>query len=1059
MQRRCLALAVAGVLLLSQTVQPFAAYAALGESLDAAVRSHDAVSASDQFQTDMDVNGVPAASNEEQPSMADADRLAAGRYAIAKRSLDSDSYLAERVTGDGSSELALHSRDTSAFSLWDIDYVPSDVSRLAESDDAMGDAPAEPLVAIANAQTGNRIGVSHAGDECEIDLAAPCAESSQFWVLKRSDDGFMLSPAVDSTRCLAVALDGAESGPRLVLVDSEASDDSFHMSWEFEAIEPDIEGGDFEEPVKPVPDEGCSDALVPDAMQPDGPVAEEPAAAPDAAPPIDIDDLAREHAGELPDGTYIISSALRTRSVMDVWNGSSADGANVQLFESNMTGAQRWTVAALNDGSGYVRITNPQSGKALDVWDARAESGTNVQLFRWNATRAQLWLPVRQTDGSYVFYSAVGNGQVLDVAGGSVANGTNIGLWKENGTGAQRFTVTSCAVSVPAGARVVEDGVYQLSPSSNEAVALDLGGASPANGARIQLFHPNGTDAQAFRITYGDDGFYDVRVIASGKALDVTDGDLLSGTPIQQWECYGVDSPNQRWKIECLPDGAYRFVSKSTGLVLDAGASHAADPVMGCMQNGGSSQAWRLKPFAPMVSEGCYTLASGVGLRVLDVAGASIDEGAAMQLYRSHGTLAQKWWVRTLEDGSITLQCVGSGKYLALDEAGAAVQISDARSERARWCLRVDFNGRSLINESTGQALDVYGAVDADGTKVHGYRPNGTNAQAWRFEPTPIMTDGFYFVASASDPRYVLDVAAGSKDDHANVHLYKGNRSLAQTWWVRSTANGYFTFTAGCSAKDLDVAGESALSGTNVQQLTRTGSGAQCWTFEMGEHGLVAHSYVGTALDLAGAPASCTNVVANTVQPSSVTQGWLFRPAPVPSKIGYQNPSQFFQVSQNSVTLPQAAYYTPYCFVTPSRISIDATREQCIEAFIARAYEYLGSPYVWNYSLAPGVGVDCSGLVMQCCYATGMNLDTYNPYHHWYDPWHSHDANNMSADSRFMHVNFKDRQRGDLIFSPGHVSIYIGDDTIIEAYSPREGVRMASVYSSTPITAVARPFV
>ena len=114
---------------------------------------------------------------------------------------------------------------------------------------------------------------------------------------------------------------------------------------------------------------------------------------------------------------------------------------------------------------------------------------------------------------------------------------------------------------------------------------------------------------------------------------------------------------------------------------------------------------------------------------------------------------------------------------------------------------------------------------------------------------------------------------------------------------------------------------------------------------------------------------------------------------------------------------------------------------------------------MWNYSLAPGVGVDCSGLVMQCAYATGMNLDTYNPYHHWYDPWHSHDANNMAADSRFMHVRFADRRRGDLIFSPGHVSIYLGDDKIIEAYSPKEGVRIASVYSSLPVTGVARPFV
>ncbi|MGN8895193.1 NlpC/P60 family protein [Collinsella sp. HCP28S3_E9] len=51
------------------------------------------------------------------------------------------------------------------------------------------------------------------------------------------------------------------------------------------------------------------------------------------------------------------------------------------------------------------------------------------------------------------------------------------------------------------------------------------------------------------------------------------------------------------------------------------------------------------------------------------------------------------------------------------------------------------------------------------------------------------------------------------------------------------------------------------------------------------------------------------------------------------------------------------------------------------------------------------------------------------------------------------------RQVGDLIMTNGHVSIYVGGDRIIEAYSPRVGVRYASVYSSTPILAVLRPIV
>ena len=43
------------------------------------------------------------------------------------------------------------------------------------------------------------------------------------------------------------------------------------------------------------------------------------------------------------------------------------------------------------------------------------------------------------------------------------------------------------------------------------------------------------------------------------------------------------------------------------------------------------------------------------------------------------------------------------------------------------------------------------------------------------------------------------------------------------------------------------------------------------------------------------------------------------------------------------------------------------------------AYEYLdaNTPYIWDYACAPGVGVDCAGLVLQCLYATGMDLTTH----------------------------------------------------------------------------------
>ena len=175
--------------------------------------------------------------------------------------------------------------------------------------------------------------------------------------------------------------------------------------------------------------------------------------------------------------------------------------------------------------------------------------------------------------------------------------------------------------------------------------------------------------------------------------------------------------------------------------------------------------------------------------------------------------------------------------------------------------------------------------------------------------------------------------------------------------------------------------------------------------------------------------------------------------------IGFQNPGQYYQVSNRSVSIKNQGYGI-FGYRTESRIPYNATRNDCINAMITRAYDYVGTtPYIWDYSCAPGVGVDCAGLVMQSLYATGMNLGRYNPWDHYYTPGHNHYANDMWNDPRFLHLSFSQRRIGDLVCYNGHIAIYIGNDQIIEASSPRNGVRVHSVYVGLNIKGVLRPFV
>lgn len=146
----------------------------------------------------------------------------------------------------------------------------------------------------------------------------------------------------------------------------------------------------------------------------------------------------------LPNGTYTLTVA-NTSLAIDVANASYASGANVQVFQSNNSGAQKWNVARNADGT--YTIVNAASGKALDVAGGSAYSGANVQQYQPNGSAAQHWI-ITFDAGGYKIASAAGAGGacVLDVSGGitsngSAANGGNLQVYQSNNSAAQRFTL------------------------------------------------------------------------------------------------------------------------------------------------------------------------------------------------------------------------------------------------------------------------------------------------------------------------------------------------------------------------------------------------------------------------------------------------------------------------------------------------------------------------------------------------------------------------------------------------------------------------------------------
>ena len=311
-----------------------------------------------------------------------------------------------------------------------------------------------------------------------------------------------------------------------------------------------------------------------------------------------LDELASKHRGDLADGTYVAESALQSGKVMDVSGGSTSDYGNVQLYTDNGTDAQAWKVS--HDSKGYVTFTNANSGKVLDVNGASTASGANVQQFASNGSWAQKWIAVRGSVGTYTFSPALAKILALVVYAASTAHGANIQTYAANGSKAQQWRMTKTQTLrerlnslASAHRNDLKDGTYVFGSGNKTSMVLDVSGGSSANGANVQLYQSNDTNAQRWRVTHDSKGYVTLTNVGSGKVLDVNGASTEDGANVQQYASNGTWA--QKWIAVKNADGSYTFYS---GLhdrkVLDVygGATSNGANVQLCAGNGTKAQRW-----------------------------------------------------------------------------------------------------------------------------------------------------------------------------------------------------------------------------------------------------------------------------------------------------------------------------------------------------------------------------------------------------------------------------------------------------------------------------------
>lgn len=593
----------------------------------------------------------------------------------------------------------------------------------------------------------------------------------------------------------------------------------------------------------------------------------------------ELDKLASDNREVVKDGDYAIAAGPDlSRMVLDVTGGSASNGANVQIYQSNITAAQRWRVS--HDDDGYLTITNVKSGKVLDVSAGSTCLGTNVQQYTacGDANYAQKWIAVPNGDGSVRLLSAVWQQRTLDVAGGSLNSQTNVQLYTSNGTAAQRFSfiATNPASVDPCDDILKDKGWCVISPSANGAVALDVAGGSLKNGGNVQTYSCNGTLSQLFKAEYRD-GYYVLRNAGSGKVLDVAAGDVVPGTNVQQWD----ESPNdnQLFSVVVNEDGSYSFINKATGLMLAVSGSNLVAAIVG----DSVQTSFVFAEQEDLLSEGLYEIyPSANSSYVLDVASASADSGANVQLYSNNGSFAQKWLLKKVDGAknTYTFESVCSTNRLAVSGTNVCT-MAPADVKAQQWVARIDSNGIEFVSaDDQDLSLDVKGGNFASSSNVHVYTSNDSAARRFRLRSTSAdVANGTYFIRMASRANSVLDVYGGSSADGANVQIWQNNDTGAQKWNFSRNGDGSYTIVNAASGKALDVKDAAASSGTNIQQWSRNGSAAQRWYIEYVSGGFRLSSALNAAfvIDVSGGNAANGTNVALYASNDSKAQRFTFK--------------------------------------------------------------------------------------------------------------------------------------------------------------------------------------
>ena len=398
----------------------------------------------------------------------------------------------------------------------------------------------------------------------------------------------------------------------------------------------------------------------------------------------------------------------------------------------------------------------------------------------------------------------------------------------------------------------IVDGTYYISTAIDDKYILDIADFSKINGARLQIWEKFSLgDNQKFQIKSSEDGSYTIEAVHSGKVLDVAGAGKNNGTKVQQYTNNGTDA--QKWKIEENEDGTYSIISKCNDLYLDIPQETAKNGVKLQVYEKKKTQSQKFKFIKinddekQVIENGLYKVKIASNRAIgLDIANSSRSNGANVQIWTESNIISRNQRFEIKYKGNRCYEIIAQHSEKSLDVAGAGMrsgtnvqQYASNGTDAQMWIIRENLDGTySIQSKVNGLYIDVAGGLIQNGSNIQMYEANESQAQKFVFEKVEKPTcnqkleDGVYKISTALNSNMCLDIAEGSYNNQANLHIWDGGIVQQKKFELKYNKEGYYEIINVNSGKVLDVAGGSNSNGANVQQYESNNTEYQKWILQ-----------------------------------------------------------------------------------------------------------------------------------------------------------------------------------------------------------------------------------